>query len=156
MFPLSEHVVPDVRSNRWRHSWKRYFIELVYLRGYLMLYPNYPDFASLSTNHLETGSHVKDMPVEAYIRKKKLFTVPLMPLPSLPTGDDPSMPVTGLLDLPDARLPEWSTLPVLDLLGNVLDSDALIRRGTDRRTELTGCDGVLTQAFDVEELLCMH
>lgn len=41
---LSEHsidisttIVPDVRSNRWPRSWKKYFIEMVYLRGYLML-----------------------------------------------------------------------------------------------------------------------
>jgi hypothetical protein len=34
---ISEIIVPEVRSNSWRRSWKKYFIELVYLRGYVML-----------------------------------------------------------------------------------------------------------------------
>lgn len=48
-------VSPSVVSDGWKTSWKRFLIELVYLRGYTMLYPNYPDFASLSTNHVELG-----------------------------------------------------------------------------------------------------
>ncbi|KIJ65143.1 hypothetical protein HYDPIDRAFT_153126, partial [Hydnomerulius pinastri MD-312] len=59
-FPISTTVVPGVRSNKWTKSWKKYFIELVYLRGYVMLYANYEDFVSFSTNHLEVGSHVRD------------------------------------------------------------------------------------------------
>lgn len=153
VLPLSEPVVPEVRSNRWTRSWKKYFIELVYLRGYVMLYPNYPNFASLSTNHLEAGSHVKDMPTEAHARKKKLFTVPLMSLPAAsPKGDTR----TGLLELPGSRLPTLNELPVLDLLGIISDEEILAKRGRERRTELTGCDGLLTQAYDVRELLCMH
>lgn len=155
-FPLSKHVVPDVRSNRWTRSWKKYFIELVYLRGYVMLYPNYAGFASLSTNHLETGSHVKDMPPDAYIRKKKLFTVPLMPLPPAPVNDDALPPATGLLELPNARLPERHTLPVLDLLGTIVDLDTVSERGREQRTHLTGCGGLAARAFDVRELLCLH
>lgn len=34
---IADTIVPDVRSNRWPRSWKKYFIEMVYLRGYLML-----------------------------------------------------------------------------------------------------------------------
>ncbi|RDX54230.1 hypothetical protein OH76DRAFT_1430981 [Lentinus brumalis] len=151
--PLSEPVVPEVRSNRWTRSWKKYFIELVYLRGYVMLYPNYAEFASLSTNHLEAGSHVKDMPAEAHARKKKLFTVPLM---SLPPASSSGETRTGLLELPDARLPGWDDLPVLDLLGTIVDEETLARRGRERRTNLTGCDGMPTHANDVHELLCTH
>ncbi|CAA7267399.1 unnamed protein product [Cyclocybe aegerita] len=73
---MDEDVVPNVRSNYWTKSWKKFFIELIYLRGYLMLYPNYDAFLSLSTNHLEVGSHVK-------------------------TGE-----ASKLLDLPDHRLPD--------------------------------------------------
>src|ERR1700761_94804 len=34
---ILEPVVQDLRSNTWRRSWKKYFIELAYLRGYVML-----------------------------------------------------------------------------------------------------------------------
>ncbi|PIL24948.1 hypothetical protein GSI_12835 [Ganoderma sinense ZZ0214-1] len=156
--PPEDIVVPDVRSNRWTRSWKRYFIELVFLRGYVMLYPNYAGYTSLSTNHLEIGSHVHDIPVETYLRKKKLFNVPLMPLPRASTGDAASaaLPSTGLLELPDARLPSWDALPMLDLLGAISNETTILQHGRDRRTELTGCDGIPTRANDVRELLCIH
>ncbi|KAJ6518627.1 hypothetical protein C8R45DRAFT_851005, partial [Mycena sanguinolenta] len=96
-------VVPNVRSNNWTKSWKKYFIEMVHLRGYVMLYPNYAEFVSLSTNHLEIGSHVKDRPKD----KQEAFTLPLMELGS----------AVNLLDLPGGRLPEWDALPTLNLTG---------------------------------------
>ncbi|KAJ7043442.1 hypothetical protein C8F04DRAFT_718749 [Mycena alexandri] len=110
---LERVVVPDVRSNHWTKSWKKYFIELVYLRGYVMLYPNYPDFLSFSTNHLEVGSHVKDRPKE----KLEVFRRPLMDL---------SVSEQLLLDLPGETLPRWDVLPVLNLTG-VLTSLEKIR-----------------------------
>ncbi|KAL7280748.1 hypothetical protein ACG7TL_005692 [Trametes sanguinea] len=152
VWPLRQTVVPDVRSNRWTRSWKKYFIELVYLRGYVMLYPNYADYASLSTNHLEVGSHVKDVPTEVYLRKKKLFNLPLMALP--PVDDTTSLPPTGLLELPDGQLPPWKDLPVLDLLGEIATQETITKRGGDRRAELTGCDEPALQAHDVQDLLC--
>ena len=54
------------------------------------------------------------------------------------------------------RLPTLNELPVLDLLGIISDEEILAKRGRERRTELTGCGGLLTQAYDVRELLCMH
>ena len=156
VWPLEEVVVPDVRSNRWTRSWKKYFIELVYLRGYVMLYPNYADYVSLSTNHLEVGSHVRDIPIEMYLRKKKLFNLPLMPLPPAPSRDTFTIPGTGLLELPEARLPDWHALPVLDLLGVVSSETVITQRGRERRTELTGCDGLPTRSNDVGELLCIR
>ncbi|THU87871.1 hypothetical protein K435DRAFT_326494 [Dendrothele bispora CBS 962.96] len=56
---LSTPIVPSIRSNKWTKSWKKYFIELAYLRGYAMLYPNFPDYLSFSTNHHEPGVHVR-------------------------------------------------------------------------------------------------
>ncbi|KAL1941175.1 hypothetical protein VTO73DRAFT_7387 [Trametes versicolor] len=152
--PLAQTVVPGVRSNRWTRSWKRYFIELVFLRGYVMLYPNYARFASLSTNHLEVGSHVRDVPTDVYLRKKKLFNLPLMPLPE--AGDEGALLITGLLELPDERLPAWDALPVLDLLGAIVDQETVSQRGTERRTVLTGCEGLPSRLHDARELLCMQ
>ncbi|KAF9820580.1 hypothetical protein IEO21_01283 [Rhodonia placenta] len=157
-FRLSEYawdvdqiVVPGVRSNKWTRSWKKYFIELVYLRGYVMLYPNYADYVSLSTNHLEVGSHVKDVPSEVYLRKKKLFLLPLMQLP-----EDTAFAGTGLLDLPDARLPQWSDLPSLDLLGLSAGEDELMERGKVRRAELTDCAYAVHIDHDIRDLLCLY
>ncbi|EJF64269.1 hypothetical protein DICSQDRAFT_101090 [Dichomitus squalens LYAD-421 SS1] len=156
VWPLDEVVVPGVRSNRWTRSWKKYFIELVYLRGYVMLYPNYADYMSLSTNHLEVGSHVRDIPIETYLRKKKLFNLPLMPLPPATLPRDLAiMPSTGLLELPEARLPDWHALPVLDLLGTISNETMITLRGGERRTELTGCDVFTARKNDVGELLCI-
>ncbi|KAI0629299.1 hypothetical protein C8Q77DRAFT_1212698 [Trametes polyzona] len=152
-WPLSQTVVPGVRSNRWTRSWKRYFIELAFLRGYVMLYPNYRAFASLSTNHLEVGSHVRDVPTDAYLRKKRLFDLPLMPLPPV-SVDGKVLPDTGLLELPDGKFPTWSELPVLDLLGAIVDYETILQRGVERRTELTGCGDAPSQPFDAGELLC--
>lgn len=54
--PMNTHIVaPWLVSDTWGGSWKRFLIELIFLRGYSMLYPNYPDWASLSTNHVELG-----------------------------------------------------------------------------------------------------
>ncbi len=150
--PLAQTVVPGVRSNRWTRSWKRYFIELVFLRGYVMLYPNYARFASLSTNHLEVGSHVRDVPTDVYLRKKKLFNLPLMPLPE--AGDGVVLPETGLLELPDERLPAWDALPVLDLLGAIVDQKTIEQRGMERRIELTGCEEPPLRPYDARDLLC--
>jgi hypothetical protein len=148
---IHENVVPDIRSNKWIKSWKKYFIELVYLRGYVMLYPNYANFTSLSINHLEIGSHVKDQPVEEYLRKKALFMLPLMPLENISVSLYP-----GLLDLPEQKLPSLSSLPVLDFMGKLTSAFDLLERGTKRRTELTGCSATIPLTYDARELMCLQ
>lgn len=56
----SDVVIPKSRSNVWRQSWKKFFIELVYRHGLVMLYPNFKNQSSFSTNHLEAGTHISD------------------------------------------------------------------------------------------------
>ena len=145
-------VAPGVRSNKWTRSWKKYFIEMAYLRGYVMLYPNFRDYISLSTNHLEVGSHVKDMPAEVYAQKRKLFLHPLMQRPLVTPGVPTS---TGLLDLPDHEMPTWDKLPVLDLLGLMADEQTLVERGRKRSEELFGCQVEVDGKFDVKAWLCL-
>ena len=136
--PIQEMVVPHVRSNKWAKSWKRFFIELVFLRGYVMLYPNYDDFVSLSTNHLELGSHVKAQPKHIFSQKKALFTLPLMQLKNVEgTGDNTQ--ASGLLDLPEHELPAFDNLPILDLLGKLSTIWELEMRGRERQEDLIGC-----------------
>lgn len=142
---ITEIVVPNVRSNNWTRSWKKYFIELVYLRGYVMLYPNYRHFVSLSTNHLEVGSHVRFSTKE----KKESFMVPLMQLPS-----SPALLISGLLELPDNTLPAWDSLPVLNLTGSLATEKLLAEIGRVRRTELTGCINDPAW-YDIRDLMCI-
>jgi hypothetical protein len=152
-FSIDENIVPDVRSNRWTKSWKKYFIELVYLRGYAMLYPNYPDFVSFSTNHLEVGSHVKDRPNDVYLQRKELFLLPLM---TLPDDTNSSMPSARILNLPDETLPPWHLLPVLNLTGSLTSFETLIEQGLARRTQLTRCPKAPSMEYDVRDLMCIN
>ncbi|KAI8070570.1 uncharacterized protein B0P05DRAFT_589099 [Gilbertella persicaria] len=52
------------RTNRWIHSWRKYFDEMIYMRGYVMLYPQ----QSYATLYL---SFKKDTPVS------QLYNVPM-------------------------------------------------------------------------------
>ncbi|KAF7982605.1 hypothetical protein HWV62_27636 [Athelia sp. TMB] len=153
-FTINEEVVPDVRSNRWTKSWKKFFIELVYLRGYIMLYPNYADFISLSTNHLEVGSHVKDLPADVYSHRKEMFLLPLMPLPLV--NETEPMVYPRILDMPGQTLPAWETLPVLNLTGTVTSSKILIDQGQARRSAITNCSYTTSMPHDIQDLLCIY
>lgn len=131
--------VPESRSNRWKNSWKRYFIEMIYLRGYTMLYPNFENFTSFSTNHLEFGTHVK------HERKAiEQFLVPLMETDSI------------LQELPRHRLPEWNELPVLDLWAKLSSNEQLIDRGKVLHSIVSSCPRRDDRAntFDPQDILC--
>ncbi|KAL1745862.1 hypothetical protein HDZ31DRAFT_10984, partial [Schizophyllum fasciatum] len=118
---------PGLRSNAWARSWKKFFIELAYLDGRAMLYPNYAGFASLSTNHLERGSHVKVRSRE----KREMFQVPLMRA----AGGARAL----LADMPGEGLPALGDLPVLDLTGGVTSLEEIAAVGRARREELHAC-----------------
>ena len=147
VFGIDAVVVPDARSNRWSKSWKKYFIELAYLRGYVMVYPNYDNFVSLSTNHLEIGSHVKDTSRESYEQKREKFRVTLMALEG----------TTRLVDLPHGQLPAFDDLPVLDLFGQLSYLETLILLGKRRQSEIVPvCDSSSEYHIrpDFRDLLC--
>jgi hypothetical protein len=149
---LKHEIVPDVRSNRWQYSWKKYFVEMVFLRGYIMLYPNYANFSSLSTNHLEPGAHVKRLPRAVFDKKRTQFDLPLMPLPDMNASE---VLATGLLDLPGGGMPPWDTLPVLDLHGSIASEDLIIRRGEAHRPVVLGCTDPPIP-YDALSLLCLQ
>lgn len=117
-----------------------------------MLYPNYPGFESLSTNHLEKGTHVKSSQVED--KKKALFEVPLLDA------------TRSLVEsLPGRELPRWDGLPVLDLWGAFATGDDLVERGWQTTRQINPCrDSSLPDIsssssssklrYDARELLC--
>jgi hypothetical protein len=139
---VSTPVIANIRSNRWPRSWKRYMVELIYLRGYSMLYPNYPRFSSFSTNHVEIGDHVKDL--AAAMARKDLFEVPLRQVDE------------SLLDLPEARMPEWNELPMVDFWGQLVSEDEIVWRGKETVESMKNCPSLTegTPTFDARELLC--
>ena len=49
--------LPRSRSNVWPRSWKRFLIDFMYGRGYVMLYPNLADQRAFSTTYMERGDH---------------------------------------------------------------------------------------------------
>ncbi|CAG8667856.1 10605_t:CDS:2, partial [Racocetra persica] len=135
---LQDINIPESRSNRWHNSWKRYFIELVYLRGYVMLYPNYINFVSLSTNHHEKGVHV-------HKETRKGFLLPLMKHDIISEG------------LPNGGLPNYRNLPTLDLFGTVVPFKTIVERGHNLHRNISLCppsnSEILT--YDPKDLLCI-
>jgi len=108
---IKQHIIPDIRTNGWHTSWKRFINELIYLRGYSMLYPNYDDWLAFSTNHFEPGEHlVLDSPEKIAFREEQLlyFRVPLFP--------EESIMKRGM---PGGLMPNWEQLPKLDFWGKV-------------------------------------
>lgn len=146
---ITSPIVSDLRSNMWTSSWKKYFIEFAYLRAYVMLYPNYRDFVSFSTNHLEVGSHVSEHSRSQ--KNRDLFLLPLMPLPSTSPGAPANS--TGLLELPDGRLAELSDLPTFNLTGSLVSPVELTELAEKRRGEM-GCTSI-SAPFDVKSLFCL-
>ncbi|GFZ17889.1 glycosyltransferase family protein 2 [Actinidia rufa] len=98
--------VPKSRTNGWQASWEKLLIDMMYLRGYVALYPNFSNQTSLSTNHMERGDHIagKDNAVK---HDKSDFEVPLL-------KDD------FRKFLPGGKLPPASKLPSLNLFNQVV------------------------------------
>ncbi|CAI0452985.1 unnamed protein product [Linum tenue] len=118
--------IPKSRTNGWQASWKKFLIDMMYLRGYVSLYPNFPGQASFSTNHMEPGAHIsaKDNVVK---HDKTDFEVPLM-------KDD----FRGML--PGAKFPPVSKLPSLNLFNQPVSLKGLKAAGAKLGQDVLKCD----------------
>ncbi|XP_078427917.1 glycosyltransferase family protein 2 [Wolffia australiana] len=118
-------MIPRSRTNGWQASWKKFLIDMMYLRGYVSLYPNFPGQASFSTNHMEPGAHIraKDNVVQ---HKKDDFEVPLL-------REDFSR------ILPGGKLPPAAKLPVLDLFNQPVSLRALKSFGARLNQDVLDC-----------------
>ncbi|KAI8974470.1 hypothetical protein BDB01DRAFT_728910 [Pilobolus umbonatus] len=130
--------VPGSRSDKWKKSWKKYFIEMVYLRAYVMLYPNFENFEAFSTNHVEFGTHVKSEKRQSVIGT---FMVPLMQRDTL------------LSQLPDHHLPTFDDLPVLDLWGQLQSHSLLETKASKYHAHVSTCPRTYG-TFDPAEFFC--
>ncbi|KAI3461420.1 hypothetical protein Pfo_018083 [Paulownia fortunei] len=118
--------IPKSRTNGWQASWKKFMIDMMYLRGYVSLYPNFPNQASFSTNHMEPGAHIsaKDNVVR---HDKTDFEVPLL-----------QQDFRNLL--PNGKLPPASKLPSLNLFNRALSLKGLKAAGAKLGQDVLECN----------------
>lgn len=118
--------IPKSRTNGWQASWKKFLIDMMYLRGYVSLYPNFPDQQSFSTNHMEPGAHIsaKDNVVR---HDKADFEVPLL-------KED------FRRYLPAGKLPSASKLPVLNLFNQAVSLRGLKAAGAKLGQDVIRCN----------------
>ncbi|KAI9275269.1 hypothetical protein EDC94DRAFT_579707 [Helicostylum pulchrum] len=135
-FDMQDITIPDLRSNEWVKSWRRYFEELIYLRSYTMLYPNFKE--SLSTQHVELR---KKTMREEFENAIAVYNVPLM---------DQTDEISTL------KLPSFDDLPVLDIWGQVTNHQELKDRGLELHDEISSCPAPLEEEnqYDPTDLLC--
>ncbi|XP_047310029.1 uncharacterized protein LOC124913661 [Impatiens glandulifera] len=117
--------IPKSRTNGWQASWKKFLIDMMYLRGYVSLYPNFPNQASFSTNHMEPGAHIsaKDNVVK---HDKSDFEVPLI--------NEDFRPL-----LPGGKMPPASKLPSLNLFNQPLSLRGLKAAGAKLGQDVLNC-----------------
>ncbi|CAO3588253.1 unnamed protein product [Absidia cylindrospora] len=138
--PRLNIFVPNSRSERWKKSWKKYFIEMVYLRAYVMVYPNFQDFESFSTNHLEFGTHIKHDRAQTALDS---FVVPLMQRDTL------------ISQLPEQQLPSFEKLPMMDLWGTLMTHGQMDAVASEWHQQVSACTRPQPyDRFDPHDLLC--
>ncbi|KAF7154394.1 hypothetical protein RHSIM_Rhsim01G0215800 [Rhododendron simsii] len=126
--------IPKSRTNGWQASWKKFLIDMMYLRGYVSLYPNFPEQASFSTNHMEPGAHIsaKDNVLK---HDKSDFEVPLL------KEDFRNF-------LPGGKLPSASKLPSLNLFNRPVSLKGLKAAGAKLRQDVLECEATETVMVD--------
>ncbi|GLT33785.1 hypothetical protein SLA2020_083460 [Shorea laevis] len=118
--------IPKSRTNGWQASWKKFLIDMMYLRGYVSIYPNFPNQASFSTNHMEPGAHISAK--NNVVRHNKAdFEVPLL------KEDFRTL-------LPNGKLPPASKLPSINLFNQALSLKGLKAAGAKLGQDVLRCD----------------
>ncbi|KAI9315699.1 hypothetical protein BX666DRAFT_1814995, partial [Dichotomocladium elegans] len=138
---LQNISIPNARSSQWVNSWRRYMDELMYMRSYTLLYPNFEDHVSLSTYHFEPGKHV----MVDFSQAALLLRVPLM---------DSSMDLRQML--PRQMLPDWQRLPLLDMWGNIQQMETLWQTGVAFQRQVSACTPLTLKnhMHDPSDMLC--
>ncbi|PKA52082.1 hypothetical protein AXF42_Ash014019 [Apostasia shenzhenica] len=122
---LNPVQIPRSRTNGWQASWKKFLIDMMYLRGYVSLYPNFPNQMSFSTNHMEPGAHISARD-NAVMHKREDFEVPLV-------LDD----FTKFL--PSGKMPPASRLPVINLFNQAMSLKGLKMAGAKLGQDVISC-----------------
>ncbi|GMI92119.1 hypothetical protein like AT5G60700 [Hibiscus trionum] len=129
--------IPKSRTNGWQASWKKFLIDMMYLRGYVSLYPNFPNQASFSTNHMEPGAHISSK--DNVVRHDKAdFEVPLL------VEDFRTL-------LPNGKLPPASKLPSLNLFNQPVSLKGLKAAGAKLGQDVLRCNNA-TEVVTVDHI----
>ncbi|KAE8700829.1 hypothetical protein F3Y22_tig00110556pilonHSYRG00827 [Hibiscus syriacus] len=129
--------IPKSRTNGWQASWKKFLIDMMYLRGYVSLYPNFPNQASFSTNHMEPGAHISAK--DNIVRHDKAdFEVPLL------VEDFRTL-------LPNRKLPPASKLPSLNLFNQPVSLKGLKAAGAKLGQDVLRCNNA-TEIVTVDHI----
>ncbi|KAH7425780.1 hypothetical protein KP509_11G070500 [Ceratopteris richardii] len=126
--------IPKSRTNGWQASWKKFLIDMMYLRGYVSLYPNFPQQASFSTNHMEPGAHINASD-NILKHNKEDFEVPLM--------EEDFWEL-----LPQKKMPPASRLPVLNLFNQPTTLKGLRGAGAKLKQDVLECEDGETVVVD--------
>ncbi|KAJ7566100.1 hypothetical protein O6H91_02G087800 [Diphasiastrum complanatum] len=126
--------IPRSRTNGWQASWKKFLVDMMYLRGYVTLYPNFPNQTSFSTNHMEPGAHINASD-NSLTHKTEDFTVPLL------QEDFWKL-------LPQQKLPPASKLPVLNLFNQAISLRGLKAAGSKLLQDVLSCNQTQTVRVD--------
>lgn len=80
--PQGQHpmTLPGSNTITWKLSWKKFIIEMMYIKDLYMIYPSFTDQTSFATNHVEIGEHIKDK--KSQKRFTPGFTIPIFTLDS--------------------------------------------------------------------------
>lgn len=142
---LQNITVPHARSSRWLNSWRRYMDEFIYMRAYVMLYPNFEDYTSFCTYHMDMSSYHNHVMEDDAWQAASLFKVPLMKADTL----EEQLPRDG-------ELPAWSDLPLLDMWGNMERMDTLVSRGIELQRQVSSCAplNMTEHMHDPSDMLC--
>ncbi|GJM95680.1 hypothetical protein PR202_ga12451 [Eleusine coracana subsp. coracana] len=128
--------ISGCRTNGWHHSWNKFFIDMMYLRGYVSLYPNFPNQTSFSTNHMVVpGVHISASDQVLKYHDKLDFEVPLI------DGD-------FVLLLPGGKMPPASKLSVIDLFNQDASLKGLKAAGAKLRQDVVECEAKAVIAVD--------
>lgn len=117
--------IPKSRTNGWQASWKKFLIDMMYLRGYVTLYPNFPNQTSFSTNHMEPGAHI-GAAANKLAHNPEDFIVPLF-------QED------FFALLPNSKLPPASKLPVINLFNQAASLRGLKAAGAKLGQDVLEC-----------------
>ena len=108
--------VPFSHTMHWAKSWKKYMAELMYSRDYYMIYPNFPNQLSLSTNHVELGEHVGSE--EDRLGRLSDFEVPLFEGTSFEKLENEfgiEKPLEAPASLREIKMLDFYARPMIDL-----------------------------------------
>lgn len=127
------------KSNKWLSSWRKYFDEMIYMRGYVMLYPSSVSYATFVSINSEPIKNKKK--AELYVNAEKLYKVPL---------------AMDLGDRGEVLLPDLEKMSVLDIHGKIVHDGVheLVTRGHVLQRKFSACEPVLNHQHDPSDMLC--